>query len=245
MIIYIDVVFFINVILDFSLLMGISVILTRNVKIKRLIFGSFIGGISTVLIFVQINVLLNFLLKIILGLIMVIVTFGFNSFKYTFNNLFYLFALSFSVGGVAYLLIDKWYYSYIVLLFTFLVSLYFYVKMIKKYHISYSNYYRVEIIIKDRNYNLVGYLDTGNKLYDTYKHRPIVIISKKITYSLTDVIYVPYTSLNNCSVLKCLKADKIIVNNCVFKDYLIGLSNQKINIDGINCLLHSKMKGMI
>ena len=245
MIIYVDIVFIINIILDFILLMGVCVILTRNTKIKRIILGSFIGGLSTIILFINISGLISFIIKIILGLLMVLVTFGYHSLKYTFNNLFYLYSLSFSVGGVMYLLMDKSYYNYIVLVIGFILVLYLYIKMIKKYQTSYSNYYKVKIIIKGKLYDVIGYLDTGNKLYDTLCNRPVVILDKKIKYNLEDVVYVPYTSLNNTSILKCLKSDKIIINNHEFNNYLVGLSNKKINIDGINCILHSKMKGLI
>ena len=245
MVIYVDLVFLLYCFLDFILLMSVSVILTRNTKVKRLLLDSLVGGISTLLLFININGLISFILKIILGLFMVIVTFGYHSFKYTFNNLFYLLTLSFCVGGVMYLLMDKGYYNYFVLIIGFIVVLYLYIKMIKNHHVSYNNYYKVRIYIKENVYDVIGFLDTGNKLYDTYKKRPVVILDKKIKYNIEDIIYVPYTSLNNTSILKCLKSEKIIINNRVFKNYLVGLSNKKINIDGINCILHSKMKGMI
>ncbi len=243
MVIYVDLVFLLNIILDFILLMSVSVILTRNTKIKRILLGSLVSGISTFLLFININGLTSFILKIILGILMVLVTFGYHSFKYTFNNLFYLYSLSFSVGGVMYLLMDKAYYNYLVLIIGFIIVLYLYIKMIKNYQVSYHNYYKVRIYIKDNIYDVVGYLDTGNNL--VYNHKPVVILDKKIKYNLEDIIYVPYVSLNNSSVLKCLKANKIIINNHVFKNYLVGLSNKKIHIDGINCILNSKMKGMI
>ena len=43
--------------------------------------------------------------------------------------------------------------------------------------------------------------------------------------------------------MKCLKVDKIIIHNKVYKNYLIGLMDNKIKIDGVNCILHSQMKG--
>ena len=245
MVIYVDLVCLLNIILDFILLMSVSVILTRNIKINRILLGSLIGGLSTLMLFINISSLMSFVLKIILGLIMVLITFGYHSLKYTFNNLFYLYTLSFSVGGVMYLLMDKGYYNYLVLIIGFIIVLFLYIKQIKHYQDTYANYYQVEIVIKDKNYLVTGYLDTGNKLYDTFKHRPVIILDKKIKYNINDIIYVPYLSLNHNSVLKCLKVDKIIINNHVFNNYLVGLSNKKINIDGINCILHSKMKGMI
>ena len=243
MIIYVDLVFLLNMFLDFLLLMSVSVILTRNTKIKRLILGSIIGGLSTLIIFINLSSMMSLIFKIILGLLMVLSTFGYHSIKYTLNNLFYLYSLSFSVGGVLYLLMDKAYYNYLVLIISFIIVLFLYIKMIKNYQVNYANYYKVKIIIKNKDYDLIGYLDTGNKLI--YHNKPVVILDKKIKYNLEDVIYVPYNSLNNTSVLKCLKTDKIIINNHIFKDYLVGLSNKRINIDGINCILHSKMKGLI
>ena len=144
-----------------------------------------------------------------------------------------------------YLLMDNDYYNYIVLIIGFMIVLFLYIRQAKNYQDSYVNYYKTKIIVKDKEYLLTGYLDTGNKLYDVYKHRPVVIINKKIKYNLEDVIYVPFSSINDNGILKCVKADKIIINNHIFKNYLVGISNKKINIDGINCILHSKMKGMI
>lgn len=243
MVIYVDLVFLLNIFLDFILLMSISVILTRNTKIKRILLGSIVGGLSTILLFINVGSIISFILKIILGLLMVLSTFGYQSIKYTLNNLFYLYTLSFSVGGVMYLLMDKGYYNYLVLTLGFIIVLSFYIRMIKHYEVSYHNYYKVKIIINNKDYDVIGYLDTGNKL--VYNHKPVVILDKKIKYNMEDIIYVPYSSLNNNGVLKCLKIDKIIINNHVFNNYLVGLSNKKINIDGINCILHSKMKGMI
>ena len=243
MTIYVDLVFLLNVFLDFILLMSVSVILTRNAKVSRIILGSIVGGVSTLLLFINLSSITSLFLKLLLGLLMVLTTFGYKSIKYTFNNLFYLYTLSFSVGGVMYLLMEKGFYNYVILIIGFIIVLFMYIKQIKNYQNNYSNYYSVELYFKNKKYLLTGYLDTGNKLYDSYKHRPVIITSKKINYKLEEIIYVPYISLNNQNVLKCLKPDKIIINNHIFNNYLVGISNDKFKIDGINCILHSKMKG--
>ena len=243
MIIYIDVVFFVNVIIDFILLMSVSVILTRNAKIKRIIMGSIIGGGTTILLFIRLSWMISLLFKIIFGLLMIITTFGYKNFKYTMNNMFYLLTTSFILSGVMYLLLDKGFYNYIVLVIGSIVVIIIYIMQIKNYHNNYSNYYNVELFINNKKYELIGFLDTGNKLYDVYKHRPIIITDKKIKYCLNDIIYVPYKSLNNSSVIKCIKVDRIIINKHEFNNYLVGFSKDKITIDGVNCILHSKMKG--
>ena len=243
MIIYVDVIFILNIFLDFVLLMSVSVILTRHVKIKRIIMGSIVGGVSIFILFINISSIISFIFKLFLGILMSIVTFGYKNIKYTFNNLFYLYTLSFSVGGVMYLLMEKGIYNYLVLIIGFIVVLFMFVKQSKSYQDNYSNYHKVEIYIKEKKYSLTGFLDTGNKLYDTYKHRPVIIVNKKINYNFEDIIYVPCITINNESILKCLKTDKVIIDNHVFTNYLVGLSNKNINLDGIDCILHSKMKG--
>ena len=243
MIIYVDANFLLNVVLDFILLTSVSVILTRNAKLKRILLGSLIGGGTTFLLFININWFISLLLKIIFGLLMIIVTFGYKSIKYTMNNMFYLLSSSFIIGGVLYLLMDKGFYNYIILIIGFILVMFLYIKQLRKHQENYSNYYQVEIFVKDKKYELTGFLDTGNKLIDSYKHRPVIIVDKKINHSPKDIIYVPYVSLNNHSVLKCIKADMVIVNNHIYKNYLIGLSKDKLKIDGVNCILHSKMKG--
>lgn len=245
MIIYIDMVFLLNILLDFILLMSVSVILTRNASVKRLILGSMIGGVSTTLLFIEINSLLLFILKIILGIVMVIVTFSYKSFKYTFNNLFYLLTISFILSGILYLFMDKGYYNYLIILLVFIIIPFIYYKQIKKYQENYSNYYQVVVYYQNKEYDLTGFLDTGNKLYDLYKNRPVILTDYKIPLKDSNIIYVPFSSVNMEGVIKCFKPDKLIVNNKEIKNYLVGLSNNKIKIDGVNVILHSKMKGII
>ena len=53
--VYLDLVMFINFFLDFLLLLGVSIILKRNASIKRVILGSFFGGISILILFIPMN----------------------------------------------------------------------------------------------------------------------------------------------------------------------------------------------
>ena len=102
--IYLDYVFFINFIFDFILLFTTKVLLKRNVKIKRIILGSFIGTFSIFILFISMPSLIFFISKMFFGLIMVIITFKFKDIKYTLNNFFYLMILSIILGGFLYFL---------------------------------------------------------------------------------------------------------------------------------------------
>ena len=53
--------------------------------------------------------------------------------------------------------------------------------------------------------------------------------------------YVPYNALNTHNLLKCLKPDYIIVDKKVINNVLIGISENKFNIPGINCILNERV----
>ena len=57
-------------------------------------------------------------------------------------------------------------------------------------------------------------------------------------------LIVPYKVLNNSDILRCVKIEKIVVNNKVYRDVLVGISFNKIYIDGIDCILNNKMEGL-
>ena len=110
------------------------------------------------------------------------------------------------------------------------------------------NEYNIDLYLKSgEKIELTGFLDTGNKLTDPYKKRPIILINKSLikdyyNYNLNNILLVPYDSLNHQGILKCIVPDKIFIQGIGFKkNFLIGISNEKINIDGIDCILSQKV----
>ncbi len=255
--IYLDLVFFINVWLDFLILITVSLLLKRNIKFKRIILGSLVGGLTIFILFLNLNNFFLFIFKFLVSFLIIITTFSYKNLKYTLSNLGYFYLVSIILGGGIYLLSDTFSYSskgllmyqsgvnfnYIILLIISPIVIIFYIKETKKLKENYSNYHKVDIIYNKKIYHLNGFLDTGNNLYDPYKKRGIVLVNLKLNYNLKDVIYTPYESLNFNGLVKCLKPEKIYIDNQEFNNYLIGISNFKFKLDGINCILHNKMKG--
>ena len=259
MTIYLDLVFLINIWFDFLLLLSVSILLKRNIKFKRIILGSIIGGLTIFILFIKFNNILLFLFKILVSILMIITTFSYKNIKYTLTNLGYFYLTSIILGGGLYLISDLFKYNnnglvffnngfrinYIFLLILSPIIILFYIKNILNLKNNYSNYYKVDILYKNKIYHLNGYLDTGNHLKDCYKKRSIVLVNLKLDYNLEDIIYTPYNTLNYNGIIKCLKVDKLYVEKHEFKSYLIGLSNSNFKIDGINCILNSDMKGKL
>ena len=65
----------------------------------------------------------------------------------------------------------------------------------------------------------------------------------RINYYLDDnVLLVPYDSLNSHGLLKCVIPDKIFIQGVGFRtNFLVGISNEAIKMDGIDCILHCKL----
>ena len=249
MTIYVDLVFFINLIMDFYILSGVKFLLKLDTKLIRIILGSLIGSLSLFLLFFHLSTILLNLFKVIISLVMVLIAFG----KYKFfNRVFYLYVVSIFLGGSIYLINDSLGYevsgllfinngyskNLIILLIISPIIIYLYIKEFSKLKKKLNTTYNVKIKIKNKEINLEGFLDTGNKLIDPYFHRPIILLSKKyIDLRGKKVIYVPFSSLNNNGLLKCIIPEYILIDNKKYNKVLIGIS-ENLSYD---CIINERL----
>ena len=251
--IYLDFVFLINFFFDFLLLFGTSKILKRITSLKRLLLGSLIGTLTIYLLFIPISSTILFLLKILISIMIILVTFGKKNF---ITNIIYFYLLSIILGGSLYLLDITFTYqntgllfiknpysiNFLILIIVSPIIIYLYVKEHKSYKTKISNKYIIEIYINSKKYILEAILDTGNNLVDPYKKRPIILVDMNIDKQKKRLIYVPYKALNTEGVIPCILPDKVIINEKEFKHCLIGLSKDKFSLSGVNCILPNKFK---
>ena len=255
--IYIDLVLFINFGFDFLLLSSVSLILRRNVPLYKLFIGAFIGSISVLTLFIHITSLQLFLLKIIISILMCLSSFKFKSLKYTIKNLIYLYLSSIVLGGGLYLLDIEMTYqnqgiifyknkmsiNFLILVILAPIIIYIYTKECKNLKNNYSNYHKVEIKINDMTLKCTGFLDTGNKLKDPYKKRPIILINNNYLSKLDlNKIMVPAHTVIGTKLIECIKINELYIDNIkIEKEVLLGIIDRKIKIDGIDCLLHYQL----
>lgn len=251
--VYLDLVMILNFFFDFILLLSVSVLLRRNVSIYKILLGSFLGGLSILFLFININSLELLIFKIIISIIMVLISFGYKSLKYTFKNLLYLYTASIILGGFLYFLNIEFSYKQNGLIFInnglsinviFLIIfcpiiIYIYVKQGLWLKNNYSNYYKINIYINNNKYSFNAFLDTGNTLTEPITNKPVILIDKKVKYE--KFFFIPYKSVNNNGLIKCVKADKIEINGKFKYKVIVGLLDEKIKIDGIDCLLNKKL----
>lgn len=253
--IYLDLIMILNFFIDFLLLLTVSLILKRNVSINRLMLGAFFGGLSILFLFFDINSLLLFIFKLIISIIMILITFKYQNIKYTITNLFYLYMTSIVLGGFLYLLNIEFSYkkigiifinnglsiNFLFLLISVPVFLYIYIKQTRNLKYNYSNYYNIEIMIKNKKYKYTAYMDSGNVLVDNLTKKSVILIDKrKILFNIKEFRLIPYMGVNGLNLIKVIKMDKLFFNSKEYSNVLLGIIDN-ISLDGVDVILNRKL----
>ena len=261
MTIYIDLLFILNFLFDYVIISSVNYILRRNVKYYRIIIASLFGNVSLFLFNVIEYRILFILLKLIVCMFINLLAFGFKDIRYFIKNIVYFYLVSMLIGGVVYffdiqflnsdnglVLTNDYLFKYLIVI---IVSLLFYYKYLSNMILlknNYSYYYNCCIYLDDENSIRVNaFLDTGNKLKDPYTNKDIVLINDDMlsNFVVSKPIFVPYNSLNNHGLLTCFKAKRIVIDGKEGNNFLIGISKEKMFIDGIDCIIStSLMEGL-
>ena len=253
--VYLDLVMILNFFIDFILLLSVKIILKRNIKLSRIIYGSFIGGLSILLLFFNINSFILFIVKILISIVMIITSFRYRNIKYTLVNFLYLYMSSIILGGFLYLLNLEFSYKHVGIIFInnglsinfiFLIIsspiiIYIYIKQTKNLRYNYSNYYDIEIYLNRKKYKYTGFMDTGNTLVDSLTKKSVILIDKrKILFGIKEFRLIPYMTVSGNSMIKVIKITKLVFNNKEYRNVLLGIID-KIELDGVDVILNRKL----
>ena len=251
--VYLDIIFIINFLFDFILLLSSSIILKRRTSFIRIILGTLFGSLSFFVLFIRFNTVSLTLFKIIISIFMIIITFGFKDIRYFFKNLYYMYLISIIMGGLLYFINNSFSSSNGLLFYNSfkiniilgivlsIIGIKVFIKNIRNLKTNYNNYINVIIYFKDYKVSVNAFLDTGNKLKDPYSFKPIILVDTKLIKEINNPIYVPYKTCNNEGLLKCIKASKMYIEGIGYKkNFLVGLTNS-IKIDGVDCLLNEML----
>ena len=256
--VYVDLVFFINFMFDLLLLMTVSIECKVYSKKRFLLLSSFFGSLSAFLLFLPINNISLFLFKLVISIIMLFI-----AFKITSKNLFItliksLYGNSIILGGVLYFFNNQINYKNIGLIFvkdstTFNLLIiiisspiifYLYHKTMEKEKRKRELLHHISIKYKDKTIDTLGYLDTGNNIKDPYKRRSIILINSScLSLDLEEAILVPFKTIDNTGLIRCVEIKEICVdNNILSNKYLLGISPKNIDINGASCILPNTME---
>ena len=244
MVIYIDLLILLNFIFDYLILLTTAIVLRRKINKLKIFLASLIGEISIIFLIFNLNYIIIIISKIMIAILLNIISFNYKDIKYTFNNLIYFYMLSIILAGFIYFFkVNNINYFFSLLIGPFILYIYYYQN--KRIKTNYKNYYNINIVFKNnKNINCIGYLDTGNKLIDPISNKPVILLDKRLCKGVIQIrtpIYVPYNVLNNHGLLSCINPKYVEIDNKIVEKVLIGIMDNNINIDGVDCILNTKI----
>ena len=197
-IIYIDIIFLENLIMNLIILYATALILKIKPKTLRVIASSIIGSIYAIITYViEIQFLASFILKAILAVIMIYVAFNPQSVKKMWKQVAIFYLTSFVFGGVALYLI---YYikpqevfikngvfvgeyvlkvimlGALVAFITIKISL----KIIKTKINPKDMYCKIKIKLQEKTIETKAMIDTGNFAKEPITNTPVVIVESSL-----------------------------------------------------------------
>jgi len=248
--VYIDLLVIQDLLMNYIVLYATGIILNRITKFNKIFFASTIGNISLIFLFCNINNYIVNIISLLFSIIMSLIAFSYKDIVYTIKNVIYMYLISIFLAGSIYLIntsflpqINNYIINVIVLLIISPIITYLYTLSITKIKNNYSNYYQLDIYLKDKpKITINAFLDTGNKLSDPYTNSPIILVSKKLILgNLSNSILVPYNTIDNHGLLKCYKPEKIFIHKVGYRKKVLIAPIDEIGIEGADCILNQKL----
>lgn len=195
--VYIDLVFGVNLIMDYLLLEVMQKLVKKNSKMGRKIFAAILGGLGacfSIMVPTFRSGIFMILFGVILAGFMLKIAFRYETMKALARDILVYYAITFLVGGILNYL---YYYTsagyYITefmrilpskaLNFFYLICFFAiaggFIHLVKRILIQMKGtrelFYNVELVFGEKKITCKGFLDTGNHLREPVSKRPVVI----------------------------------------------------------------------
>jgi stage II sporulation protein GA (sporulation sigma-E factor processing peptidase) len=200
LVVYADIVWLLNICIDFILLSLTALILKKKCKWYRVLLGAFIGSWIVIFLFTPLaSIISHPLSKIAFSFAMVFVTFGFGTIRAFIQTTLMFYFVTFMVGGgliglhyflrndlaildgiittVAPGVGDPISWLFVFIAFPFIV--YFSRKRVEHLEITKIHFEQivfVEVIMNEKVWKIKGLIDSGNALCDPLTQTPVMII---------------------------------------------------------------------
>lgn len=202
MTVYVDVVLFENLCMNYIILFGTGYIIKLKIKHWRILVSSSIGAVYAILAYMGIFPLYaNIVVKIILSICMVYIAFNPKNIKAIIKELALFYLVSFALGGCAFALLyivrpqdifmkDGVYIGTYPLKIALLggivgfIITYVAFKVVKTRMNKNELIYEIVLKINEKELTTKVMLDTGNMLKDPISNNPVILIEKKILYDI-------------------------------------------------------------
>ena len=246
MIIYVDIYMLKNVIFNFLLIYLTSLIIRKKFKIYRGIIASIIGGVYAICALYSTAVFDSSILKILISVVMLIVTFGKKEISIILSSFF---VLTYLVAGLITSILNV--NSQMVLIIFELTMIY--VFHIYKQNQKRNSFYELHIQILEKEMEVIAKLDTGNELRDSIFGDSVIIVSEEKVNAVVDeelikilnneIFEIPDIYINKIKLISFKTISEVGMKNGIKVKTIINCENKKIESKAVMILTKNKFKG--
>ena len=205
MTIYLDLIFLENVFMNSIIMYATVIILKKEIKILRILLGSIIGAIYACVYYISnMKIYSNIILKIILSLVIVYISFGSKGIKEFLRELLIFYLTSFTFGGVTFALLYfispenvlfengslVGIYPLKMILIGGLIGFFIIIisfKSIKNKLSKKDMLCNISIVFEKRKVDINAIIDTGNFLKEPITGKPVIIVEKDVLKNVIPV----------------------------------------------------------
>ena len=203
MTIYADIVFLENFILNYIIIFSTAIISKSTIKHSRMIIASIIGSIFSITNYlIDMSFKLNFFIKILLSFLMILISFRSRNINKIFKQLIFFYLVSFTYGGIAFMLLffispqnisfaDNHFVGTYPIKITILAAAFGIIiiiiisKILKDRLSQNAMICDLEIFYDGKSKKIKAMLDTGNLLKEPISGADVIVVEKK---SLKEII---------------------------------------------------------
>ncbi len=259
MVIYIDVLIFINIIINYLIICSVRRFLCAKSSQLKIIIAAFAGALFSLTAFSDnTHLIISFILKLLCATIMCFIAFMKTDihtyikcvlttfvFTITFTSFVILCCQITKPKNIA--IINDTFYVHINPLLLILISLIFYLFFcaLKKIleHNTFKSLVNIKIVISNKEYTYIGKVDTGNSVTEPFSGAPVIITERSVfgDYIISKPRIIPFEVLNGDGFVLGVKPQKVYIDNkLINKDIYIGLYNGTIN-NNFKAIINSKI----
>ena len=201
MIVYADVLIFLNLIINYFLLLVVSKILKKTPKTRWVVLSAFVGALSSLYIFLpQTSFLIETLFKIAVSMLMSIIAFGFKGVKAYIKSVLLLFGVTVGFGGLMYaiwltfspngMVINNsvvYFDISLIALIGFTVASYIIFSVLFRIfskNATFAERCDITLFANEKSVNVTAIVDTGNSIEDAFSMGEIIIVDKSVAIKL-------------------------------------------------------------
>lgn len=248
MIVYIDVLIFTNIIINYCILSATKIFIHNNNSEWRTILAAVLGSLfSLVVFFPKLNFFYSLVLKLVCSATMCFISFGFKNIRVFLKSIIMVFVYTIIfcsamitvynifkpqnmaiINDTVYFQIDS------VLLILLTIITYLVILLIQKlFSQNFTNtLVNLKIKLQNKEYTCIGKIDTACSLSEPFSGSPVIIVEKEIfkDSNIKSERVIPYNSLGNSGILYGVKAESVVIDSKIIdKDIYIGIYNSKVD----------------